>query len=84
MIEVYGKKGCGKCEAAKDKLSRMGFDYKTIDLEDPFPSGWRSNNTTSAMAQYLVDGTLPIIAIDNEVLSYPQAMKKLKSLRRQP
>lgn len=34
IIVVYGKPGCGKCEAAKDKLKRMGLAYEFRGLRE--------------------------------------------------
>lgn len=82
QVCVYGKQDCGKCEAAKDKLQRMGYAYRFIDLEE-FPENWRETNTVHAMAEYQFSDTLPIVEIEGDMYSYQGAMKALKAKLRE-
>lgn len=80
MIIIYGKDGCKKCEAAKDKLDRLGLEYTYKDLQtslQPHP-GWREDGTVELMQTYTILDTLPLIAINGAVMDYPMAMKVLK------
>jgi glutaredoxin len=81
-IIVYGKKKCGKCEAAKDKLTRMGFSYISKDL-DYFTSlhdGWRTDGSVQIRAESsFLEETVPMICIDDRFFDYPTAMKFLKN-----
>jgi glutaredoxin len=74
--KVYGKRGCGKCEAAKDKLDRFGIGYTFVDLDEP--GDWRDNGAVDAMAEHQLTDELPYISLGGELLTYPQAMKALK------
>jgi glutaredoxin len=80
-ITVFGKKGCKLCDAAKDKLDKLGLPFRFIDLErisDGEPCAWRTEGATDAMAMYQHIATLPVISIDGACLTYPQAVKRLK------
>jgi len=84
VIEVYSKKGCGKCEAAKDKLRKMGFAYDERDLSyyiQPH-EGWREDGSVEAMAAHTQMDTLPLIRINQEFHDYPSAMRTLKVLHK--
>lgn len=80
-ISVYSKDGCGKCVAAKDKLNKMGYDYKEYNLEDftVYHEGWRNDVSVPLMAAYSDMDTLPIISINDDYMNYPSAMKRLKN-----
>ncbi len=85
MIEVYSKKGCGKCEAAKDKLCKMGFTYDERELSyyiEPH-EGWREDGSVEAMAAHTLMDTLPLIRIGDDFHDYPSAMRTLKTLSRE-
>lgn len=85
-IIVYGKKDCGKCDAAKDKLDRMGFSYEVRELSrfTSLHQGWRTDGSVDVMsASVYWDGTLPLLSIDGEFYDYPTAMRVLKPLRNQ-
>jgi len=84
-ITVYSKEGCGKCEAAKDKLEKMGFEYDVKDLEQAIEvhDGWREDDTYAVMVAHIMMDTLPIISIKYEGMEpqyhdYSSAMKELK------
>ena len=86
-IVLFGKKGCGKCDSAEDKLKRMKLQYHKRDYEaltnDPVP--WskaagveRWELIEAGVIWALGDGDMPIFVIDGHGYSYPQAMKLLK------
>jgi len=86
-ITVYSKDKCGKCEAAKDKLQKMGLTYTTKDLQEASEvhEGWREDGTINLMAAMLLltptgdpADALPTIQINKEYFDYPQAMRELK------
>jgi glutaredoxin len=80
-IDVYGKKGCGVCEAAKDKLRKLGLPFSEHDLAETveFHEGWRDDGTIEIMAAYAANNQgMPIITIDGEAFTYSGAMKRLK------
>jgi hypothetical protein len=86
QVIVYGKKDCGKCEAAKDKLNRMGFQYEVRELQyyTTLHDGWRTDGSVALLAASEdMNGTLPILDVGGELLDYPTAMKKLKAVRHQ-
>ena len=80
-IIVYGKENCGLCEAAKDKLNRMGIEYASHSIEAIMDhhEGWRDDGSCAVSALYQLKDTLPIIKMNNEVMTYPQTMKALKA-----
>jgi len=82
-VKVYGKKDCGKCEAAKDKLKMFGVPFTVHTLADTITlhEGWRTDGSAEILACYSHTETMPVILMDHEAFSYPEAMKKLKSLR---
>jgi len=83
-IKVYSKADCGKCESAKDKIKRMGFDYEDHSLEYHITphDGWRTDGSTRMLASLAFSGDpshqLPTIEIDGEFYDYSGAMKELK------
>ncbi len=81
-IQVYSKPGCGKCEAAKDKLKRMGFEYNEHNLyyHIQHHEGWREDGSVEAMAAHTLLDTLPIFNVDGAFMDYPGAMRELKKL----
>ena len=83
-IRVYSKDGCGKCEAAKDKLKRMGLEYQEHDLEYHVAhhEGWREDGSVAVMAAHSLMDTLPLIQLGEDFHDYPSAMRKLKEMRR--
>jgi len=87
QVKIYGKEGCGKCEAAKKTIGeRMGtpFDYMDIEnlLAGVAPDDWREQNYHDIMAAYTYLDTLPLVQVDNEeITTYPKAVKRLKELR---
>jgi len=79
-IAVFGKKNCGICDAAKDKLNKMGLDYEAHELADytTHHDGWRDDDSAGLLASYLMMDKLPIIRINEKYHDYPGAMKRLK------
>ena len=77
QIAIYGKAGCKKCLAAKNKLEIMGLPFSSYDLFD-YPPDWRDKGLSMAMAEYQLTDTLPVIRIDDQYMGYPPAMKILK------
>lgn len=85
VIRVYGKKKCQKCEAAKEKIKRLGFEYEAhdIDYHASHHDGWRTDcsvDVLSAVAQ--LGAPVPLIQIDGAYYGYPGAMKELKRLKK--
>jgi glutaredoxin len=80
MVTVYGKDGCGLCDAAKDKLTDMGVRFNVRKIADLLQvhEGWRTDDTTEVQACYVDINTLPVIVVDGKAMSYPKAMKLLK------
>jgi glutaredoxin len=79
-IAVYTKPGCGLCEAAKEKLNRLGLSFQTLPIA-PFlehHEGWRADGSCKVLAAYMLYNTLPLFQIDGEFMTYPQAMRRLK------
>ena len=81
MIYVISKKGCGKCEAAKDKLKVLDLEYEEHDESElqGSDSTLTAEQKSEAMAEYIQSGTLPVIIIKDRAYSYPKAMKELKN-----
>ena len=82
-IHVYSKPGCGKCDAAKNKLKLMGLRYTEHNLEYyvNLHDGWRTDGSADVMAAHTMLDTLPIFRLDEEFHDYPTAMRKLKDTR---
>lgn len=80
-IDVYGKAGCGKCEAAKDKLRRLGYDYKEHNLAYHIEhhENWRDDGSVDVMAAHTLLDTMPLLRVEQEVVDYPNAMRILKT-----
>lgn len=81
-IILFGKTLCGKCQAAREKLEKMGFAYTYVAIDDP--EGWRECNAQDALAASVMAGIdhtreLPILVIDGTPFLYAAAMKELKA-----
>jgi len=79
-IDVYSKEGCGICEAAKDKLNKLGLPFESHDIESTVKphEGWRQDGSTEVLAMYaMIDNHLPVIRIDGECTDYATAMRRL-------
>ena len=77
---LYGKDGCSKCESAAEKLDMLlGADnWQKWSFED-VGRNWRDQEYADAMSFHVMhDGEMPVIMIDREAYSYPEAMKILK------
>jgi glutaredoxin len=83
VVHVYGKEGCGKCDAAKDKLRRLGVSYQehSIDYHVRYHEGWREDGSIEVLAAHSEKNTLPLIRVGDEFYDYAAAMKCLKGLR---
>lgn len=79
-IDVFSKPGCGKCDAAKNKLKMMGLCFNEHNLEDfvTHHEGWRHDGSADVMAAHTMLDTLPIFRFGDEFHDYPTAMRKLK------
>jgi len=91
IVIVYSKAKCGKCEAAKEKIEKLGFDYEEHSLEYHVNAheGWREDGSTELMAYLITESEtgdisvmLPTIEIEGKFYDYPAAMKKLKIIRK--
>lgn len=83
-VKVYGKEACVLCEKAKQKLTMLGIPFKFHLIENftNIHDGWRHDESVELMAAYANYDTLPIISINDEFLSYPEAMKRIKDIQR--
>ena len=84
-IVVYGKPNCGLCEAAKDKLKRMGLEFTVRNIEG-VAQQWCDDvesrkEIVAVHAEYVLIDKLPVIVIGEDAMSYPKAMKALKEVR---
>ena len=79
-IKVYGKPGCGLCEAAKEKLGMMGLEYQALNLSDytELHDGWRTDRSCEILAAYRLIDKMPVVEIDGSYHDYPSAMRLLK------
>lgn len=81
-VVVYSKRGCGVCESAKAKLALMGVHYDERDVEASLTlhGGWRGDGSVDlAAASAMLEGAVPLLRIDGEYLTYPAAMRRLKT-----
>jgi glutaredoxin len=80
VIKVYGKAGCGLCDAAKQKLSMLGLEYQALNLADftELHEGWRTDRSCEILAAYRLIDKMPVVEIDGDYHDYPTAMRLLK------
>lgn len=65
MIKLYSNVGCPKCEFLKSKMDSLGLDYEsTIDVEEARKLGFQ---------------TVPLLEVDNKVMTFPEAIKWLNN-----
>ena len=82
-VNVYGKLdgSCKLCEAAKDKLKMLNVKFTSFELSHyaALHDGWRSDESVEVLACYSDINTYPVITINGKAMSYPEAIKRLKS-----
>lgn len=85
VVHVYSKEGCGRCTRAKEKITRMGYEYAEHNLQYhvEYHEGWRDDGSIEVLAAHAQTNSLPLIRVGDEVLDYAAAMKALKGLRRE-
>ena len=86
-IELYVKRDgppCGKCEAAEDKLKRLGLSYSRHFIEERLlehHDDWRDGAIERSSAWMMANQPIPFFYFpeEREGCDYPSAMKRLKS-----
>jgi glutaredoxin len=83
VVEVYSKKGCDRCEKAKEKLTRLGLEYREHDLgyHVQYHEGWREDGSIEVLAAHSEMDALPLFRVGDQFMDYAGAMKVLKRLR---
>jgi glutaredoxin len=80
-VVLYGKKDCGICASAEDKLQRMGVPYEKRDIDyysNPH-EGWRNDESTDVMAMNcLINNHIPMIVVNGKPYDYSGAMRTIK------
>jgi len=85
-IIIYSKPRCGKCEAAKAHLKKMGFLYQEKMLADflSYHEGWRDDESRDIISFCCSKGDpnkqLPTISVDGSFFTYSEVMKLLKAI----
>ena len=66
MIKLYSNVGCPKCEFLKSKMDSLGLDYEsTINVEEARKLGFQ---------------TVPLLEVDDKVMTFPEAVKWLNNV----
>lgn len=83
-VTIYGKKECGLCDSAKEKMGLLGVGYKFVDLMQPGDQ-WRKEGVAEARAYYesLDNQTLPIMCLDGKHMLLPMCVKTIKEMNKQ-
>lgn len=82
VAEIYGKKNCGICEAAKEKFDLLGIPYEFFNVDEftVLHDGWRDDGSIGRMgALAFNDQTIPTVVIDGMPYTYGEAMRVLKN-----
>jgi len=87
QITIYGKKGCGKCTAAKDKMRLMGVEYTSANLADFInpTEGWRDGPHREVLAwaadqNASLGDAMPAIQINDRVYDYSGGIKEIRRI----
>ena len=89
IVDVFSKPDCGKCEAAKDKIKRLGYKYRehSFEYHTSLHDGWRDDDSTGLMSWLTSNGDvktqIPTIRIGKKYYDYPQATKELKRIKKE-
>ena len=81
VVEIYGKKDCGLCLAAKDKMRIMKIPCEVFDVEEikQGRESWRTDGSVERLARLAYNNfRIPTIVIDGMPYEYSAAMAKLK------
>ena len=84
-VELYGKKDCGLCASAEDKLKRMKVPYTKYDIDyfSDLHEGWREDQSTTVMAHHcLINQQIPMLIVNGKAYNYTGAMKAIKEARK--
>jgi hypothetical protein len=84
MTIIYSMPNCGKCDAAKDKLSRFfNIDYEERSYKEhvTYHDGWRNDGSLDVLAAkcFYGDKAVPLMSHDGEMYDYPKLVKTLKN-----
>ena len=83
-IRIYGKAGCERCTAAKEKLDLLGLKYEYHDLSeiiDEKTNHWRTrvDEALDLRAEMCIDESVPIVWMKGKgYMRYAAAMKAAK------
>lgn len=65
LIKLYSNVGCPKCDFLKSEMDSLGIDYEyTTDIKEARKLGFL---------------TVPLLEVDNKVMTFPDAVKWLKN-----
>lgn len=81
IIYLYSKPGCQLCQAAKDKLDGMQRPYiaRNILAYVNDHEGWREDGSVEIRAAWAyIDEKLPLLFVDGQPMTYPEAMRLLR------
>jgi glutaredoxin len=84
VVEIYGKKDCGLCAAAKDKMRIMAIPCEVFDIEEimRLHPGWSTDGSVERLARLAFnDVKVPTVVVDGVPYRYSAAMAKLKAMR---
>ena len=85
IVHLYGKKDCGLCASAEEKLVLMKVPYEKYDIDyySAVHKGWRDDGSVDVQALHcLINMQIPMIVIDGKPHAYIPAMKALKVMLR--
>lgn len=73
MIEVYGKKGCSRCQGVMNILNSRGIDYKYIGIESlRYPDHIRD------LIELENNGIYPLLMDDGKIVSLKDILNRGK------
>ena len=85
-ISLYGKEKCKNCKDAEDKLKRLRVEYTKLDFDelknDPRLADDRDSLREAGVQWAFGNEFIPVFVIDGKGMSYTEAMKLIKTWRK--
>lgn len=73
MINIYGKRGCGRCDMVKSIIDKRGIPYTYETIEDlKYPDHIRDLVNSDNNGMY------PLLMKDGEVVSFKDVLNMVK------
>lgn len=84
-IDIYGRETCDVCKRFKKRVSDMGFEYNSHNIDEKINhhDGWKNDGSVEILAAMhsINDGYPPVTKIDGKFMSFSASINFLKGVK---